>query len=168
MNPPLLPLLEPWIRAQSWDGRRIRWIRKGIPQGSPLSPVLANIMLTPFDRAIESSEWPLVRYADYLLTFLKEPGAGAAVSRIETHLAELGLGLNAAKTRPASFEEGFHFLGAWFTGHLIYQPWKGGVVFHAPPMPARLQHAWRDRHPGRPKSRPPARSLCCADGRPIS
>ena len=84
---------------------------EGHPPGFAPFPVPTNIILTPFDQAIESSEWPLVRYADDLLILLKEPGAGAAVSRIETHLAELGLGLNAAKTRPASCEEGFHFLG---------------------------------------------------------
>jgi CRISPR-associated endonuclease Cas1 len=36
----------------------------GIPQGNPLSPMLSNLYLIPFDRAIMQQKWRLVRYAD--------------------------------------------------------------------------------------------------------
>jgi len=40
---------------------------KGVPQGGPLSPLLANIMLDPLDKKIEELDMPFVRYADDFL-----------------------------------------------------------------------------------------------------
>lgn len=36
----------------------------GIPQGNPLSPMLSNLYLIPFDRAMMQHKWHLIRYAD--------------------------------------------------------------------------------------------------------
>jgi RNA-directed DNA polymerase len=41
----------------------------GIRQGMPLSPILANLVLSKFDRAVETHKIPMVRYADDLLLF---------------------------------------------------------------------------------------------------
>jgi RNA-directed DNA polymerase len=38
--------------------------RRGVPQGGPLSPLLANVMLDPLDKQIESKGLPFARYAD--------------------------------------------------------------------------------------------------------
>ena len=38
--------------------------RKGVPQGSPLSPLLSNIMLHELDKQLEKQGLKYVRYAD--------------------------------------------------------------------------------------------------------
>jgi RNA-directed DNA polymerase len=40
---------------------------KGVPQGGPLSPLMANIMLDPLDKKIEALGLPFARYADDFL-----------------------------------------------------------------------------------------------------
>ena len=53
VRPSHLRLLRQWIRSEYWDGSRIIPIHKGIPQGSPVSPLLANFFLENFDLALE-------------------------------------------------------------------------------------------------------------------
>ena len=60
----LMALLRMWVRCQEWDGSHVRAVRRGVPQGSPISPLLANFFLEDFDRELEKSGRKLVRYAD--------------------------------------------------------------------------------------------------------
>lgn len=46
---------------------------KGVPQGGPLSPLLANIMLDPLDKKIEAMGLPFARYADDLFRSPSDP-----------------------------------------------------------------------------------------------
>lgn len=48
-------------------------LQKGVPQGSPISPLLANFFLEDFDRTLEAAGRKLIRYAD------DEPGESGAV-----------------------------------------------------------------------------------------
>jgi len=153
----LLPLLQPWIQATYWDGNRIRYLRKGIPQGSPLSPALANFVLSPLDAQLEAQPGrALIRYADDLLVLASEAANSASIiDGLRKSLQSIGLELSPEKTRVVSFEEGFHFLGAWFTGFQIYQPWhdgaskKGRLIGKARPIPARLLRSFLDSRRGR-------------------
>lgn len=82
------------------DGRRERTPR-GVPQGGPLSPLLANIMLTPLDRELERRGWRFARYADDFLVLVSdrreaERAMGEVVAFVE---GELKLTVNAAKSR---------------------------------------------------------------------
>ncbi len=45
--------------------------KKGISQGSPLSPLLANISLIEFDEKMTKSQWHFVRYADDFIVLCK-------------------------------------------------------------------------------------------------
>jgi CRISPR-associated protein Cas1 len=104
-----LRLIGLWLAGFSRDG-------VGLAQGSPLSPVLANLYLTPIDHAIHSKRVKLVRFGDdFLLLAKSRAAADWAYARMETLLAERGLRLNAAKTAVKSFAEGFEFLGYSFT-----------------------------------------------------
>jgi len=38
----IVRLIDSWIKAEVWDGNNLEVIDKGIPQGSPLSPILAG------------------------------------------------------------------------------------------------------------------------------
>lgn len=64
-------LIRKWLRSPiQIDGKLVKR-RKGIPQGSPLSPLLSNIMLHELDRELERQGLRFVRYADDFSIFLK-------------------------------------------------------------------------------------------------
>lgn len=95
-------------------GKRLRFPRRGVPQGSPLSPFLANLYLDAVDRALRDAGHGSLRYADDLLIACRdESEARDALSRLEEALRDRGLALNPAKSRisAAHGEEGFEFLG---------------------------------------------------------
>ena len=95
----------------------------GIIQGSPLSPVLANIYLHPFDKAMTRAGIRLVRYADDLLLLCRsESRARHALQYAQKRLATLKLELNPKKTHIARFNTGIEFLGHIFDADGCYQP----------------------------------------------
>jgi RNA-directed DNA polymerase len=53
--------------------------REGVPQGGPLSPLLANIMLDPLDKELEKRGHQFARYADDFTILVKTPRAGDRV-----------------------------------------------------------------------------------------
>lgn len=94
-----------------------RWRRRrGLPQGSPLSPLLANVALTRWDAAMQAEDRVLVRYADDLLVLCdSEQSAAKAQRQVASELRRLGLRMHSGKTRLVdSRREGFSFLGFEF------------------------------------------------------
>ena len=95
----------------------------GIIQGSPLSPLLANIYLHAFDKAMTRAGIRLVRYADDLLILCRtESRARHALQYAQKRLATLKLELNPKKTHIADFNTGLEFLGHIFDRDGCYQP----------------------------------------------
>jgi len=84
-NKDLLKLLGRFLRAGVEVDGRLQPTRKGVPQGSPVSPVLSNILLDDLDKELEARGHKFVRYADDLAIFVKSRRAGervlASVSR---------------------------------------------------------------------------------------
>ena len=82
------------------DGTRERTLR-GVPQGGPLSPLLANIMLTPLDRELERRGLRFARYADDFLILVKSRTEATRVMAEVVGFVEgkLKLTVNAAKSR---------------------------------------------------------------------
>ena len=89
---------------------------KGLAQGSPLSPLLANLYLDSFDEEAQKWNVRLIRYADdfIILTKTKEE-AESILSKTETVLSQLGLSISRKKTSVKSVSEGFEFLGIRFS-----------------------------------------------------
>jgi RNA-directed DNA polymerase len=84
----------------------------GTPQGGPLSPLLANLYLHPLDQALEEAGFNLVRYADDFVIFTKtRQRAEQALELVQTTLERLKLHLHPEKTRIATLDQGFDFLG---------------------------------------------------------
>lgn len=111
----VVDLVMGWMTA-NLDGKE-REI--GLPLGSPLSPVLANIMLDDFDSDLEHAGLLLVRFADDFVVLTKtEKEAEAAKSVVIESLAEVGLKINVDKTGVRSFAQGFRFLGYMFVNSL--------------------------------------------------
>ena len=66
------------------DGTRTKRT-KGTPQGGPLSPLLANIYLTPLDQELEKRQLPFTRYADDVAIYA---GSRRAAERILSDIIE--------------------------------------------------------------------------------
>ncbi len=138
LDPGLVSLFEQWIRAEVYDGERLFTLTRGIPQGSVVSPMLANLFLDELDENLALFGQTLVRYADDFLVLCKQPeGASQALEITDYLLEDLHLKLNREKTRTTSFDQGFKFLGAIFLKDAIYLPFDRPklemVTPHLPP-----------------------------------
>ncbi|MFN8777298.1 MAG: group II intron reverse transcriptase/maturase, partial [Flavobacteriales bacterium] len=67
-----LRLIRQWLRAPIMIEGKLVKRRKGVPQGSPLSPLLSNIMLHELDRYLEKRGCKYVRYADDFSIYCKK------------------------------------------------------------------------------------------------
>ena len=117
----LLMLISRWLTALIVDGHNPKVKNTtGLPQGCPISPMLANLYLDKFDERIEKEGFKLVRFADDFLILCKtKPKAEAARQLSESALAELKLHLSNEKTRITTFSEGFKYLGYLFIRSLV-------------------------------------------------
>ena len=137
----LVKLIRDWVRAELWDGD-VRWcLVRGVPQGAPIAPHLANLYLDQFDEALLARNLRLVRYSDDFLILCRDRERAEDVLEItEDVLGGLNLALNNAITRVVDFKRGFRFLGAQFVRSLMYKCKAAGVQspgFSA--MPATCQ-----------------------------
>ncbi|MGH8610644.1 MAG: CRISPR-associated endonuclease Cas1 [Gammaproteobacteria bacterium] len=116
---PLVPLILSWVSAPvEYRGQTIAR-GAGLPQGSPVSPLLANLMLDDFDSDLETAGFRLARFADDFVILAKDRAeAEAAGHAAAESLADLGLAVNPDKTRILSFDQGFRYLGYLFVNSL--------------------------------------------------
>jgi len=84
------------------DGQREATTR-GVPQGGPLSPLLANIMLDPLDQELEKRGHRFARYADDFLILVRSARAARRVMQSVIRFVEVRLGLvvNRQKSQAA-------------------------------------------------------------------
>lgn len=66
-----LRLIRKWLRAPILINGKLTKRRKGVPQGSPLSPLLSNILLHELDKEMERQGLKYVRYADDFSIYTK-------------------------------------------------------------------------------------------------
>ena len=99
----LLSLIGRYLRAGVQVGDTIHATGIGTPQGSPISPLLANIMLDDLDKELERRGHRFVRYVDDVLILVKSFRAGqrvkASITRYLT--TRLKLAVNEEKSRVA-------------------------------------------------------------------
>ena len=126
----VLHLLKMWLECPVEEtddrGRRTRTTeakdsRRGIPQGSPISPLLANLYMRRFvlgwkklglEKRLGSR---IVTYADDLVILCRKGKAAEALQRLREIMGKLKLTVNEEKTRICTVPEGeFDFLGYTF------------------------------------------------------
>lgn len=80
---------------------------QGVPQGGPLSPLLANIVLDPLDKELERRGHRFARYADDFLVLVKSAKAAERVMNSLTRFVEgsLKLTVNRAKSKAAPLKQ---------------------------------------------------------------
>ena len=106
--PLTLKLIRKFLRAPiSINGRLVKR-RKGVPQGSPLSPLLSNIVLNELDKELEKRGHRYVRYADDFSIYLRSKAAARRVGNSIYRFLKIKLRLpiNRAKSgirRPGKF-----------------------------------------------------------------
>jgi group II intron reverse transcriptase/maturase len=95
---------------------------EGTPQGGPLSPLLANVLLDEVDRELERRGHKFVRYADDCNVYVKSRRAGERVLQgLRGCYAKLALRVNEAKTAVAAV------WGRKFLGYCLYVTSAGEV-----------------------------------------
>jgi hypothetical protein len=126
----MLHLIKMWLECSVEEtddrGRKKRTTeakdsRRGIPQGSPISPLLANLYMRRFvlgwkklglERSLGSR---IVTYADDLVILCRKGKAEEALQRLREIMGKLKLTVNEEKTRICKVPEGeFEFLGYTF------------------------------------------------------
>lgn len=93
------------------NGRRIRDDGKGVMAGMPLSPFLANLYLTPFDRKAQTWAPVYARYSDDMIFFCAPEEAKSLWLKIEEELFACGLEMNEEKSAIIPPGRAWEFLG---------------------------------------------------------
>ncbi len=119
----ILHVIRMWLDCGYVEEGQQRQSKRGTPQGGVISPLLANIYLSPVDQAFERSgigaitkgSIHLVRYADDML-ILAQKELGKGIALLEHYTERLGLSVNREKTQTVRMEEGKNvdFLGFRF------------------------------------------------------
>ena len=108
----VLRLIRAMLKAGSYGKGRLFPSERGTPQGGVASPLLSNILLTPFDREMRRRGYQLTRFADdWVVTCSSAAEAQAAIAVALRILSELGVQLHPQKTRIVHVQQGFEFLG---------------------------------------------------------
>lgn len=120
--PLTLRLIRKWLRAPIQVNGKLIKRRKGVPQGSPLSPLLSNILLDVLDTELEKQGYLYVRYADDFSIYAKSRSAARKIGNsIFLFLKnKLKLPINREKSgirKPVLFEIlGYKFVPTYIKG----------------------------------------------------
>lgn len=99
----LLKLIRAFLSAGILEDGLVRPTEEGTPQGSPLSPLLSNLVLDELDRTLEQRGLLFVRYADDCNVYVRSERAGQRVMKSVSHFIsrKLRLKVNATKSAVA-------------------------------------------------------------------
>jgi len=140
------------------DKRTLKWLRsylnsgimeggvvsprsEGTPQGSPLSPLLSNIVLNELDRELEARGHRFVRYADDCSIYVKSEKSARRVKEAITEYIEgkLKLKVNRDKSRVSHPGE------STLLGFSFYPGEKGWEIRIAPKSLKRIREKMREK-----------------------
>ena len=122
-NPNIQRLIELWLAAEIWDGTSLKVCQKGIPQGSPISPILANLFLDELDEELLRKGYKYIRYADdYVILCKKKEDAEKGLELSKQVLEKLLLELDEEEI--TTFDQGFKYLGVIFLKSMVMKPFE--------------------------------------------
>lgn len=127
----VLRLIGRYLRAGVQVDGRLQPTREGVPQGGPLSPLLANVVLDDLDKELESRGHRFARYADDFVILVTSMRSGERVMASVKAMLErkLKLKVNEEKSRVVKARD-LEFLGfAFGTGGKIMWSEKSLAVF---------------------------------------
>lgn len=103
---PAVGLIAVWLATAAEAGA------EGLPQGGILSPVLSNLYLDRFDRAMAAEGFRLVRFADdFVVLFRSGQDTGEGVTAASRALGRLGLALQRETSEELVHGQPLRFLG---------------------------------------------------------
>jgi len=120
--PITLRMIRKWIRTPILINGKLHKRRKGVPQGSPLSPLFSNIMLHELDKEMAKQNCKYVRYADDFSIYCKTKSEAKKIGNKVFLLLKnkLKLPINREKSgirRPVNFEIlGYKFVPTYEKG----------------------------------------------------
>jgi RNA-directed DNA polymerase len=117
----ILSLIERFLKSGVMEEGQLRPTKKGTPQGGVISPLLANIVLNPFDHELDRAGYKFVRYADDFVILCKTEAQAVAALEFAKSILEgqMGLELSVEKTKIVRLKDGFDFLGFHFSSQGI-------------------------------------------------
>ena len=133
----VLALIGRFLRAGMMQNGVCVRREEGTPQGGPLSPLLANILLDDLDKELEKRGHRFCRYADDCNIYVKSKAAGERVMASVTEFLEQGLKLKVNRQKSAVG----HVSERKFLGHRLL---AGGALGVAPQSQERLKDNLRE------------------------
>lgn len=118
----VIRLVRAYLNAGIMDGGVVAMRAEGTPQGGPLSPLLANVLLDEVDRELERRGHRFARYADDCNVYVRSWKSGERVmALLKRRYGKLHLKINESKSAVASA------FGRKFLGFELYRAPKGEV-----------------------------------------
>lgn len=128
----MLRLIGSYLRAGVLEEGKKRTTTKGVPQGGPLSPLLANIYLDALDKELEARDLSFCRYADDCNIYVNSRKAAERVFESVTAWIEKHLKLPVNRDKSDTGRP-------WERQFLGYQPTEKGTLRPAPKSLAKLK-----------------------------
>lgn len=128
----LLKLIRAYLNAGIMDGGLVHFSDKGTPQGSPLSPLLSNIMLDDFDQWMWGKRTRFIRYADDIRVFVRSERAAQRALDVCSRFLEQKLKLKVNQEKSTIR----HGMNAELLGFAFYKT-KSGYKFRLAPRSKR-------------------------------
>ena len=124
----VLGLIRQWLAVGVLTQTGIIFPKKGIAQGSVVSPIFANVYLDDLDEQFNETDVKLVRFSDDFVVLTRTQNrAEQAREQVAGLLDSIGLELHPEKTQITNFRRGFRFLGHAFAGNVVVKVGKGKV-----------------------------------------
>jgi RNA-directed DNA polymerase len=121
-DPGVIRLVRAYLNAGIMDGGVVVQRAEGTPQGGPLSPLLANVLLDEVDRELERQGHRFARYADDCNVYVRSLKAGERVmALLKRRYDMLHLKINESKSAVAGA------FGRKFLGYTLWMAPKGEV-----------------------------------------